>query len=667
VPTRDCSQAGQDVGRELGDALHRALREESRLDPKSVSVTCGPLGIVVQLPPGRLALGAPLDLSSTARTAAGHALVVSGSRQNRTVLTGGMRDLVWRRPENQAVLQRLPPAARDAVLVAQLPPDLAREARFRPRGFGRQGLGSHPELFDGETRLPVARWPDAGQAVIVEPGPDGRTFSLDAPEAPDLPAGARLEAHGYWYHDWADFHHPVMRQDTVPASYAFVGPAPQYGVKAGQRAYLYNTPELLDRPGEWFLDQEAGQIYLWPPRGVERLAEVEVSAVERGILLRGGRDVSLEDLTVEKVRGDGIVVEDARNVRLARCEVANVGGRGVVIEGEASGLDGCCIHDTGDGGATLAGGDRRTLRPGGMFATGNVIRRTSAWTRTYAPALKIAGVANQATGNVFEDLPHAAVLVYGNDHLVAWNIFDRIAWETGDVGAVYLQRDWTMRGNIVRNNLFADIQGVGEYGATAVYLDDFISGTEIVDNIFHRVHRGVLIGGGRDNRVQGNLFAFVTLPIHLDSRGENWRQELVEDRNSALWQGFRAVPVADQTYRTRYPSLMKLPEDEPQQAKNNLIAANLLVGSTLVGAKIAHPERQAWSGNVELPPPEVLKSFPALAAPAASGRLPLDELRAVCCAEPWSALRATVDGLAARFRLGDEGYVPRPPEADPSG
>ena len=144
------------------------------------------------------------------------------------------------------------------------------------------------------------------------------------------------------------------------------------------------------------------------------------------------------------------------------------------------------IRDTGDGGILLEGGDRKTLTPGGHFAVRNHIHDFSRWSRTYTPAILMQGVGNRAVGNTIDHAPHNAILVDGNDHLIEGNDLHSVAMETGDVGAYYLGRDWTERGNTVRGNFFHNL-GVGD--VNAVYLDDCASGSIITGNVIREAHR----------------------------------------------------------------------------------------------------------------------------------------------------------------------------------
>ena len=87
---------------------------------------------------------------------------------------------------------------------------------------------------------------------------------------------------------------------------------------------------------------------------------------------------------------------------------------------------------------------------------------------------------------------------------------DHVLTHTGDGGAVYTGRDWTFRGNVIRHNYFHDLHG-HRLWENAVYIDDMAGGVEVSGNVFARCHWGLLVGGGRDNRIWNNLFLDCTL------------------------------------------------------------------------------------------------------------------------------------------------------------
>lgn len=59
--------------------------------------------------------------------------------------------------------------------------------------------------------------------------------------------------------------------------------------------------------------------------------------------------------------------------------------------------------------------------------------------------------------------------------------------ESLDAGSVYSGRDWTMRGNIIRKNYFANIP------RSAIYYDDQFSSAEAYQNTFFNVYMGMIL------------------------------------------------------------------------------------------------------------------------------------------------------------------------------
>ena len=111
---------------------------------------------------------------------------------------------------------------------------------------------------------------------------------------------------------------------------------------------------------------------------------------------------------------------------------------------------------------------------------------------------------------------------------------------------------------MVRHNFFHDlgIFGYGRHGVRAVYLDDCASGTTIYGNVFLCCTRAVLIGGGRDNRVQNNLFVHCEPAIQLDGRGqcltEQWRDMVYNTMRRRLEELDHQPPYAER--HRRWPS-----------------------------------------------------------------------------------------------------------------
>ncbi len=191
----------------------------------------------------------------------------------------------------------------------------------------------------------------------------------------------------------------------------------------------------------------------------------------------------------------------------------------------------------------------------------------------------VGGVGNRVRHNLIHDAPHNAVQLGGNEHLVEYNHFHHVCLETDDVGAFYMGRDWTARGNQIRYNYFHHLGHEGKgVGVMAIYLDDWASGATIFGNLCVQAGRAILIGGGRDNRVENNVFVNCEPAVHVDSRGLGWAKNYFNGETTTLTDRLEAMNYRQPPFSDRYPKLLTLYEDEPAIAKGNLILRNISVG-----------------------------------------------------------------------------------------
>ena len=411
-----------------------------------------------------------------------------------------------------------------------------------------------------------------------------------------------LWVHGYWSWDWANSYERVASIDLDQRLVKTAPPYGQYGFRKGQRFYFLNVLEELDQPGEWFLDRQSGILYFWPPKPIAS-AETLLSLLDQPLLrLTDVAHVTFRGLTLEATRGNAVEIHGGASNRIAGCLIRNIGDYGVKISGGTGhGVTGCDLFDTGDGGVELIGGDRKTLTPSGHWVENCHFQRQGRWTKCYVPAVHILGVGQRASHNLIHDHPHCAILFNGNDHLIEFNDIHHIALETGDVGAIYTGRDYTYRGNRIRHNFIHHTGGVG-MGSMGVYMDDCVSGTEVFGNIFYKVHWAMFIGGGRDHRVENNLFVNCEPAVRMDGRGLDkspvWRNMV----NDYMRQRLAEMPPA--LYRDRYPALKTLdayygPPGGPTirgenfkgvPPEDNSVTRNVCVGKWLEAAWNSKPD-----------------------------------------------------------------------------
>jgi hypothetical protein len=506
--------------------------------------------------------------------------------------------------QDPAALPRLSPAARPHVLECDLRAQgIADFGTFRSRGQARPVAPSHLELFFDRRRMTVARWPNHDFARIAGPGEPapkddqhgGRLGRLEAGFLYDGDRPARWQStdnvwvHGYWAWDWANSYEQVASIDTARRLVRTLPPYGIYGIRAGQRYYFLNILEELDEPGEYYLDRSSGKLYFWPPAPIDS-AEVAVSLLETPLIeLHDAQNIAIEGLTLEYARAHGILVEGGSQVRISGCVLRNLGNYGVVVRGGTRHtVAGCDIYQTGDGGIELHGGDRRSLTASGHTATDNHIHHYAEWSKTYQPGILMTGVGQRAAHNLIHDAPHNGILINGNEHVTEFNEIHHVCLETGDVGAFYIGRDYSERGNIVRHNFFHHTGGVG-MGSMGVYLDDCASGTTIFGNVFYKVTRAAFIGGGRDNTVENNIFVDCEPAVDLDARGLSpspvWHDMIYKTMRERLEQiGWRQPP-----YSTRYPELARLEKyyaaDAGVPPEGNRVRHNIVKGANAANGK----------------------------------------------------------------------------------
>ena len=526
-------------------------------------------------------------------------IVYRGYPQEEARFVGGRRIGGFAPVTDSAILARLHEAARDNVVQVDLPAEgVTNLGRLTPRGFGRPLAPSHLQLFFQGKAMTLARWPNDGfaQMVAIPEGAafdDGHGGALGKLEAGFHYEGDRprqwaksddIWVHGYWAWDWANSYENIEAVDLERRLIKTRPPYGSYGFRAGQRFYFLNVLEELDSRGEYYLDHETGILYFWPPEPLED-AEVYVSTLEQPFVsMSGASYITLRDLTFEYSRGSGIVLKGGERNVAGGCAIRNVGNWAVTVEGGAEhGVVGCDVAYTGDGGIALHGGDRRTLSPAGHRAINNHIHHMGEWTRCYRPGISISGVGNRVAHNLIHDGPHSAIQLGGNEHVIEFNEIHSVCLETGDVGAFYMGRDWTQRGNIIRHNFFHHTGGVG-MGSMAVYLDDCASGTTVFGNVFYKTSRAAFIGGGRDNVVENNIFVECTPAVWIDGRGLD---------GSPVWHGMvydtmkerlEAMNWQEPPYGERYPELAELEayyaRDGGVPPEGNAVVRNIAVGGT---------------------------------------------------------------------------------------
>jgi hypothetical protein len=558
-------------------------RDAIRKLKESKSLPAGAVNVYVR--DGIYAIARRLDFAAADGGTPESPITYRAYRGEKPSLVGGREVTGFAPVSDAATLARLDPAARGHVLQAGL-----KALGITDFGVVTPG-GNRFELFFEDRPMQLARWPNEGYVKVGEllggkaikshgfPGDSIGKFTYEGDRPDRWKAENEIWLSGYWFWDWADAYQPVESIDTAKHTIAIKPPYHHYGYRTGQRYYVLNVLAELDTPGEWYLDRQAGIVYFWPPSDIAK-SKAFVSVLGDMVVMKDVSNLTLRGLTFEFNRGTAVTVQGGSHVQLAGCTLHNIGGKAAVLQGGSeNAVIGCDIYDTGDGGVSVDGGDRTKLVSGQHLVLNNHFYRFSRNARTYRPAVTLNGVGNRVAHNLIHDAPHEGIQFAGNDHVIEFNEFYRLCTETDDAGAIYTGRDWTWRGNRIQYNYFHDMGSFKTWvGVQSVYLDDFASASTVYGNVFYKAGRGVLLGGGRNNVVDNNVFVDCTPAVSVDKRGMGWAREYFASDSNSLMQALKATPYKEPPWSTRYPELVNALDDEPAMPKYNVITHNIRVG-----------------------------------------------------------------------------------------
>lgn len=452
----------------------------------------------------------------------------------------------------------------------------------------------YSELFFNDQRMNLARYPDEGylkSGKVIEMGkglesdgsktaapdywetvrnPKGDTYGLDKKLTDRIASWQTLEdvwIFGFPKYTWADASTPIaeFNKDKRTLTTKFVS---LYGAIQGAPYYFFNVFEELDAPGEWYLDRDAGVLYMYP------LAEMNSAVIDLSLttntVIRAEADyLTFKKLTVKGTRGDAMKLDGNGNV-VTLCTIKNVSGNALLMKGYKNLASENEITRTGKGGITLDGGDRATLTPGENKADNNVIHDWSEIYLTYQPAVNLGGVGNICSHNEMYNSPHEAVTYSGNNNIIEYNNIHNVCLLSDDAGAIYSGRRWDWYGNVIRYNAVYDL-GSGEHHPTGIYMDDALSGQTIYGNILVNVPDvGIELGGGRDLIVKNNIIINTnSISLQYDERARDgvihngWFDHSTT-KGGDMWVNLFESPWQSDVWQNAFPQYKRFSDDFSQ-------------------------------------------------------------------------------------------------------
>jgi len=318
-----------------------------------------------------------------------------------------------------------------------------------------------------------------------------------------------------------------------------------YPLGVGSRYYIAGALELLDRPGEFFLDKATGTLYYWPkalpiesqeivaPRtktlvefkGTSRATPVQHIEMS-GIVFKFSD--SDEEMGYEALRS-GIHIENAEHIAIKNSLIEHIGGNGIKLANYAKNntLYGNRVRETGHTGIVLKYSGSPTSQ---YWNYGNTVSNNEIYLtgRTIKGAMGIdmyESGGNTISHNLIYETPGTAINLKGhasyaervgktidgipvtgeNYKQFTATRYNRIEFNDLTVSSRQTQDDgfihtfWIGPGNAFHNNIFHDSTVHYSFGE-GIYVDDESEGTILTNNVIYNLASG-------DGKMESPIFA----------------------------------------------------------------------------------------------------------------------------------------------------------------
>ena len=459
---------------------------------------------------------------------------------------------------------RIPEVARGHVGVSDL-----RKAGITDYGI-IPGVGvSSPKgvmelVWDGRPQA-LAGWPNegfTGIAAVPDLGKDadGKRIRATSFTYADDRVGTWANepepyGNGFFCYNWAAATVPFGKIDPATKTVEQKGNGNHYGFSKAGFWRGINLLCELDSPGEYYIDRATGRLYYWPT--TDRTDPEGALTVTKNLLAaRGLSRVTFAGLVFENCRGTALEFRNGSDVALEACTVRRIGQRGVIFAGmRNSRISGCDVSWCGAGAISADGGNPDKLEQANIRIENCHLHHYSYTAYTYAAAVAFHGCGVTITRCTVHDGPHTALIFGGREHTISYNEVHSVCIESGEMGAIYCGRDWTLCGNVIRGNWIHDIYSPRSQPNRAIMLDDGAAGIEMYENRFERIGEGISLSA-IGNRIENNLFVSNGTPISV---WQNWTKpehyKPSHYTHKSLLDRFYTLKVHEEPWKSKYPYL----------------------------------------------------------------------------------------------------------------
>lgn len=387
--------------------------------------------------------------------------------------------------------------------------------------------GYRQTLYVNDVIQTVAKWPNEGKYAKAElvTAWDGNQSVIKVPEdkLAVWSACENLRVYGMGRRDW-DPH--FSWHNSIDVQSGTMSVLDEYNDKMPY--FVFNVPQELDEPGEYYWDVSAKKLYYWPSDNFES-AKVRFSQLsEYAVYMQNVSYITLDGLGIENVCNRGFVGEDVSYLTLRNCSLNCCGGTGMRMNGTNLVFDHNIFSMLSAEGISISGGTFE--EPAHNEFTNNLLSDFGQL-YTISKGIQSSGYGLCIAHNEVCHAPHAAMMLYSGHTFVEYNYVHDVCEEPEilDCGAIYTCRYWTWSGGYFRYNI------VENCIRNAFYMDDTMPFTELYGNILVNIGGNAFaLGGGRNIKVYNNVLV-KTGGISFDCRGADWYPTVTSYPEGSSW------------------------------------------------------------------------------------------------------------------------------------
>lgn len=405
------------------------------------------------------------------------------------------------KPANDAKFKsKVPALAQPYVVSVNL-----KELGFKDMGTWTND--SRPSLYVDGAAYTIARWPNGANTSMAqytgkdgahgvknvgyhgtasELGPAGSgtgnfAFKYSNPRPHSWEFTDNIWMYGYWYAEWTKAHLRVEKFDKNEFV-AYTNNGLAYGGKyvKGNTYYYYNIFEELDQPGEWFLDDKTGILYIYPIGTLKENSVVQLVTTSFDLVSTNATKYVVFNQIDMDMGNRAVVYQNGSMYNIVqRCHIKNMATYALTAESSRfCGFIANLIEPNNSiqiyGSTGNSNSFWKEQARTGNFAQNNYCKRIQVG----------SGKGNVMSHNLLNGSQGMGLYINGaGENICEYNEVVAGPDEQLDAGSIYVNGGATNYGNTIRYNYLNKSTPVMRSSPYCLYLDDISSGQFVYGNI----------------------------------------------------------------------------------------------------------------------------------------------------------------------------------------